>query len=95
MLGYAIRAEIDSTHATLQPVLVLLGVAVLVVVFRHLKLPPLLGYLIVGVSKRSPYGAQRNTGHDTAATTSASSAVTSSRDTWAAWCRYLSGAKIG
>ncbi len=37
-------------HATLQPVLVLLATAVLVVVvFRHLKQPPLLGYLIVGV----------------------------------------------
>ena len=37
-------------HATLQPVLVLLVTAVLVVVvFRHLKQPPLLGYLIVGV----------------------------------------------
>lgn len=37
-------------HATLQPVLVLLAAAVLVVVvFRHLKQPPLLGYLIVGV----------------------------------------------
>jgi monovalent cation:H+ antiporter-2, CPA2 family len=36
---------------TLQPVLVLLAAAVLVVViFRTLKLPPLLGYLIVGVS---------------------------------------------
>ncbi len=36
-------------HATLQPVLVLLATAVLVVVvFRHLKQPPLLGYLIVG-----------------------------------------------
>ncbi len=38
-------------HATLQPVLVLLATAVLVVVlFRHLKQPPLLGYLIVGVA---------------------------------------------
>ncbi|MEQ1773936.1 MAG: monovalent cation:proton antiporter-2 (CPA2) family protein [Burkholderiales bacterium] len=38
-------------HATLQPVLVLLATAVLVVVvFRHLKQPPLLGYLIVGVT---------------------------------------------
>jgi len=38
-------------HATLQPVLVLLAAAVLVVVvFRHLKQPPLLGYLIVGVA---------------------------------------------
>lgn len=38
-------------HATLQPVLVLLATAVLVVVvFRHLKLPPLLGYLIVGAA---------------------------------------------
>ena len=37
-------------HAILQPVLVLLATAVLVVVvFRHLKQPPLLGYLIVGV----------------------------------------------
>ncbi len=37
-------------HTTLQPVLVLLATAVLVVVvFRHLKQPPLLGYLIVGV----------------------------------------------
>jgi len=37
-------------QASLQPVLVLLGAAVLVVVvFRSLKLPPLLGYLIVGV----------------------------------------------
>ena len=38
-------------HATLQPVLVLLATAVLVVVvFRQLKQPPLLGYLIVGVA---------------------------------------------
>ena len=38
-------------HATLQSVLVLLATAVLVVVvFRHLKQPPLLGYLIVGVT---------------------------------------------
>ena len=38
-------------HATLQPVLVLLATAVIVVVvFRHLKLPPLLGYLIVGAA---------------------------------------------
>lgn len=38
-------------QATLQPVLVLLAAAVLVVVvFRHLKQPPLLGYLIVGVA---------------------------------------------
>lgn len=38
-------------QASLQPVLVLLAAAVLVVViFRTLKLPPLLGYLIVGVS---------------------------------------------
>ena len=38
-------------HATLQPVLVLLAAAVLVVVvFRQLKQPPLLGYLIVGVA---------------------------------------------
>ena len=38
-------------HNTLQPVLVLLAAAVLVVViFRTLKLPPLLGYLIVGVA---------------------------------------------
>jgi CPA2 family monovalent cation:H+ antiporter-2 len=37
-------------HATLPSVLVLLATAVLVViVFRRLKLPPLLGYLIVGV----------------------------------------------
>ena len=37
-------------HATLQSVLVLLAAAVLaVVVFRQLKQPPLLGYLIVGV----------------------------------------------
>ncbi len=37
-------------HNTLQPVLVLLAAAVLVVVvFRTLRLPPLLGYLIVGV----------------------------------------------
>ncbi len=37
-------------HNTLQPVLVLLAAAVLVVVvFRSLRLPPLLGYLIVGV----------------------------------------------
>lgn len=37
-------------HTTLQPVLILLATAVLVVVlFRHLKQPPLLGYLIVGV----------------------------------------------
>ena len=37
-------------HATLQPVLVLLATAVLVVVvFRHFKQPPLLGYLIVGI----------------------------------------------
>ncbi len=36
---------------TLQPVLILLAAAVLVVVvFRSLKLPPLLGYLIVGVA---------------------------------------------
>lgn len=38
-------------HNTLQPVLVLLAAAVLVVVvFRSLRLPPLLGYLIVGVA---------------------------------------------
>ena len=38
-------------QASLQPVLVLLAAAVLVVViFRTLKLPPLLGYLIVGVT---------------------------------------------
>ena len=38
-------------HNTLQPVLILLAAAVLVVVvFRSLKLPPLLGYLIVGVA---------------------------------------------
>ena len=38
-------------HSTLQPVLVLLAAAVLVVViFRTLRLPPLLGYLIVGVA---------------------------------------------
>jgi len=38
-------------HTTLQPVLVLLAAAVLVVViFRTLRLPPLLGYLIVGVA---------------------------------------------
>ncbi|HTD91343.1 MAG TPA: monovalent cation:proton antiporter-2 (CPA2) family protein [Burkholderiales bacterium] len=38
-------------HAILQPVLMLLATAVLVVVvFRHLKQPPLLGYLIVGVA---------------------------------------------
>mgnify|MGYP002629675083 CR=1 FL=1 len=38
-------------HATLQPVLVLLTTAVLVVVlFRHFKQPPLLGYLIVGIA---------------------------------------------
>ncbi|HTE15140.1 MAG TPA: monovalent cation:proton antiporter-2 (CPA2) family protein, partial [Burkholderiales bacterium] len=38
-------------HATLQPVLVLLATAVLVVVvFRQLKQPPLLGYLIVGAA---------------------------------------------
>ena len=38
-------------HATLQPVLVLLATAVLiVVVFRRLKQPPLLGYLIAGVA---------------------------------------------
>ncbi len=38
-------------HNTLQPVLVLLAAAVLVVViFRTLRLPPLLGYLIVGVA---------------------------------------------
>ena len=38
-------------HTTLQPVLILLATAVLVVVvFRHLKLPPLLGYLIVGAA---------------------------------------------
>ncbi|MGE0558591.1 MAG: monovalent cation:proton antiporter-2 (CPA2) family protein [Burkholderiales bacterium] len=37
-------------HTALQPVLILLAAAVLVVVvFRLLKLPPLLGYLIVGV----------------------------------------------
>ena len=37
-------------HTALQPVLILLAAAVLVVVvFRVLKLPPLLGYLIVGV----------------------------------------------
>ena len=37
-------------QSTLQPVLVLLAAAVLVVViFRALRLPPLLGYLIVGV----------------------------------------------
>lgn len=37
-------------HNALQPVLILLAAAVLVVVvFRVLKLPPLLGYLIVGV----------------------------------------------
>jgi len=38
-------------HTALQPVLILLAAAVLVVVvFRVLKLPPLLGYLIVGVT---------------------------------------------
>jgi CPA2 family monovalent cation:H+ antiporter-2 len=38
-------------HSTLQSVLVLLATAVLVVVvFRSLRLPPLLGYLIVGVA---------------------------------------------
>ena len=38
-------------HATLQPVLILLATAVLVVVlFRQIKQPPLLGYLIVGVA---------------------------------------------
>lgn len=38
-------------QTTLQPVLILLAAAVLVVVvFRLLKLPPLLGYLIVGVA---------------------------------------------
>ncbi len=38
-------------QTTLQPVLILLAAAVLVVVvFRSLKLPPLLGYLIVGVA---------------------------------------------
>jgi CPA2 family monovalent cation:H+ antiporter-2 len=38
-------------HNTLQPVLILLAAAVLVVVvFRTLRLPPLLGYLIVGVA---------------------------------------------
>ena len=38
-------------HTTLQPVLILLAAAVLVVVvFRSLRLPPLLGYLIVGVA---------------------------------------------
>ena len=38
-------------HTTLQPVLILLAAAVLVVVvFRLLRLPPLLGYLIVGVA---------------------------------------------
>jgi monovalent cation:H+ antiporter-2, CPA2 family len=38
-------------HSTLQPVLILLAAAVLVVVVaRSLKLPPLLGYLIVGVA---------------------------------------------
>src|SRR5689334_9120542 len=38
-------------HSTLQSVLVLLATAVLVVVvFRSLRLPPMLGYLIVGVA---------------------------------------------
>jgi len=38
-------------HSTLQSVLVLLATAVLVVVvFRSIRLPPLLGYLIVGVA---------------------------------------------
>lgn len=38
-------------HATLQPALILLATAVIaVVVFRHFKLPPLLGYLVVGVA---------------------------------------------
>ena len=38
-------------HSTLQSVLILLATAVLVVVvFRSLKLPPMLGYLIVGVA---------------------------------------------
>jgi len=38
-------------HSTLQPVLILLAAAVLVVVVaRSLKLPPLLGYLVVGVA---------------------------------------------
>ena len=38
-------------QTSLQPVLILLAAAVLVVVlFRSLKLPPLLGYLIVGVA---------------------------------------------
>ena len=38
-------------HATLQPVLILLATAVLVVViFRHFRQPPLLGYLIVGAA---------------------------------------------
>lgn len=38
-------------NTTLEPVLILLAAAVLVVVvFRSLKLPPLLGYLIVGVA---------------------------------------------
>ena len=38
-------------HSLLQSVLILLATAVLVVVvFRSLKLPPLLGYLIVGVA---------------------------------------------
>jgi len=38
-------------QTTLQPVLILLAAAVLVVVvFRSLKLPPLLGYLIVGIA---------------------------------------------
>jgi len=41
----------SSVHSLLQSVLVLLATAVLVVVvFRSLKLPPLLGYLIVGVA---------------------------------------------
>ncbi|MGH8727748.1 MAG: cation:proton antiporter, partial [Burkholderiales bacterium] len=38
-------------HATLQLVLILLAAAVLIVVlFRYLKLPPLLGYLLIGVA---------------------------------------------
>lgn len=38
-------------HSTLKPVLILLATAVLVVIiFRRLKLPPLLGYLIVGIA---------------------------------------------
>ena len=41
----------SGVHSLLQSVLILLATAVLVVVvFRLLKLPPLLGYLIVGVA---------------------------------------------